>query len=229
MSKELDVKRMITAHYLNLEWHQTRVEQISIDGIEWDLPTSPFMGEDGSGGAVYMAILDKESARYMRDRALELANACANALEMDQSILDDANNIRRVIAEANAQSEREQKKKECKPNKIENGFVYIYTNGDKYKIGKSKSSPEDRMRTAIRAAGVIGKENNYRMILKAYVGDYHSVEKEMHELFPGKRQGNSEWFDLSIDEVQQLIEYVRDDSITIQVDSIGDMEYSNGE
>lgn len=190
-----------------LLWVYTRVVEIKHNGKLYNLPMSQSMLDDGNG--IYMAPVSKNDAVQIRDMAQAMVNACSAMLSMQDDELSELDHYLQWSEAQNQAQKSISNAEKIRAPKIEKGYVYIYTNGDKYKIGKSKADPGARMREAIRAAGVIGNDSEYRMLATAYVDDYHTCESAFHEVYAEYRQGTSEWFDLPREEVDEILNYFR--------------------
>lgn len=77
------------------------------------------------------------------------------------------------------------------------GYIYIYKQGEYYKIGRSKTS-DCRIKKYVTE-----NPNEIELVYKVKVDDYIDEEKKLHNLFSEKLH-NREWFKLTDDDIQQV-------------------------
>lgn len=85
-----------------------------------------------------------------------------------------------------------------KPNINEPGFVYLMTNGKRYKIGRTRNV-ESRRRQIWMQAGI-----EIEVMACKQVDDHRSFEIALHRRFAHKRV-TGEWFNLSDTDVQEVL------------------------
>ena len=84
------------------------------------------------------------------------------------------------------------------------GYVYVLSDKNAYKIGRSSKGGENRIKEL-----QTGNSNELELILEIFVEDYVCVEKFLHLKYKNKKvRRNGEWFNLNkkdIDDIKHLI------------------------